>query len=414
MGKDIIVVGGGIVGVCNALALQQADHQVTLIDRKQPGHETSYGNAGILSESSVMVLNNPGMLRSLPRLLMGRSLGLRYSLKFVVRNIGWFLRFLSHCTPSHMRAAGHALRALQLSSLAQHKAWIAEAGVGHLLRHAAWVKAFRSEASFERYRPELALLDEIGVNYTIHDREEIRQMEPGLKPVYAKAVVMDDTCGVSSPANLTDAYVALFTAAGGTVQQADVTGLSQQGNEWRVDYEGGSLQAAHVVIATGPWSSEVAGWLGYKIPMAWERGYHLHLNPGDGPQLGRAICDMDGGFAIVPTMHGVRITSGVEIAERDAPINPEQILESVTKAREVHEMKEVIEDEPWMGRRPTLVDSLPMVGAAPRHKGLWFNFGHQHLGLSMAPGSALAIQAMIDANDPPFDANPFRPDRFSI
>jgi len=301
-----------------------------------------------------------------------------------------------------------------LSSLAQHKAWIAEAGVGHLMRHAAWVKAFRSEASFAKYSAELALLDEMGVNYTIYDREQIRQMEPGLKPVYAKAVVMDDTCGVSSPSNLTDAYVGLFEAAGGTVMMGDVSALEQDTAGWKVTVDGSAKAADHVIIAAGPWSSEVAGWLGYRIPLAWERGYHLHLEPGDGPQLGRAICDMDGGFAIVPTLHGVRITSGVEIAERDAPKNPAQIIGSVASAREAHEMKDVIEDEPWMGRRPTLVDSLPMIGPAPRHPGLWFNFGHQHLGLSMAPGSALSITAMIDNQPAPFDATPFRPTRFAI
>jgi D-amino-acid dehydrogenase len=176
----------------------------------------------------------------------------------------------------------------------------------------------------------------------------------------------------------------------------------------------GVLHAENVVIAAGPWSSEVAAWLGYRIPMAWERGYHLHLQPGDGPQLGRAICDMDGGYAMVPTLHGVRITSGVEIAERDAPPNYDQIIGSVADARDAHEMKDVIDEEPWMGRRPTLVDSLPMIDAAPRHEGLWFNFGHQHLGLSMAPGSALSIVAMIEGDEPPFDVHPFRATRFPI
>ncbi|MGB1960985.1 MAG: FAD-dependent oxidoreductase, partial [Candidatus Puniceispirillaceae bacterium] len=108
MKTSVIVVGGGIVGVCNALALRQAGHQVTLIDRKQPGRETSYGNAGVLSESSIMVLNNPNMLRALPKLLLGKSLGLRYSLAFVVKNLGWFLKFLSYCTPSKTRAAAFA------------------------------------------------------------------------------------------------------------------------------------------------------------------------------------------------------------------------------------------------------------------------------------------------------------------
>ena len=414
MKTSAIVVGGGIVGVCNALALRQAGHQVTLIDRKQPGHETSYGNAGVLSESSIMVLNNPNMLRALPKLLLGKSLGLRYSTAFVLKNLGWFLKFLSYCTPSRTRAAAFALRALQLASLAQHKKWIAEAGAGHLLRRAGWVKAFRSQASFAKYRAEMALMDEVGVSYTVYDKEQIRQMEPGLKPVYNKAVVMDDTCGVSSPSALTDAYVALFEAAGGTVLRGDVSALSAAQDGWQVCFGEDVLHAENVVIAAGPWSAEVAAWLGYRIPMAWERGYHLHLQPGDGPQLGRAICDMDGGYAMVPTLHGVRITSGVEIADRDASPNHDQIIKSVASARDAHDMKDVIDDEPWIGRRPTLVDSLPMIDAAPRHEGLFFNFGHQHLGLSMAPGSALSIVAMIEGKEPPLDVNPFSAMRFPI
>jgi D-amino-acid dehydrogenase len=113
-------------------------------------------------------------------------------------------------------------------------------------------------------------------------------------------------------------------------------------------------------------------------------------------------------------LHGVRITSGVEIADRDASPNHDQIIKSVASARDAHDMKDVIDDEPWMGRRPTLVDSLPMIDAAPRHEGLFFNFGHQHLGLSMAPGSALSIVAMIEGKEPPLDVNPFSATRFPI
>ena len=120
----VAVVGGGIVGVSNALALQKAGHQVTLIDRRTPGRETSYGNAGVLSESSVAVLNSPGLLKSLPKLLLGKSNSVRFSPTFVLRRLGWMLSFLSYCTRRRWRAAGHALRALQVISLDQHKAYL--------------------------------------------------------------------------------------------------------------------------------------------------------------------------------------------------------------------------------------------------------------------------------------------------
>jgi D-amino-acid dehydrogenase len=408
----MLVVGGGIVGVCNALALQRAGYQVSLIDRGTPGRETSYGNAGVLSESSVAVLNSPGLLKALPRLLLGRSNGLRYSPLFVMKRLGWMLRFLAHCTPRHWRAAARALRDLQ-----------------DLLRHGGWMKVFRSQSSFAAYAAELALCDEVGVRYTVFDRDQLRQIEPGLKPIYEKAVLFDDTCGVSNPAALTDAYLAMFMAAGGTVVEGSVTGLRQHADGWQVTLagadasadastdasaDGSGLQGDGVVLAAGAWTAEIAGWLGYDLPLGWERGYHLHLAPADGPQLNRAVNDMDGGFAIAPMQQGVRITSGVELTDRDAPPDYTQIRKSVAMAREAHEMKAEIETEPWMGRRPTMVDSLPVIGPAPRHRGLWFNFGHQHVGLSMAPGSALAITAMVAGAPPPLDTTPFRAERFSV
>ncbi|MGB2000682.1 MAG: NAD(P)/FAD-dependent oxidoreductase [Candidatus Puniceispirillaceae bacterium] len=415
--RRILVVGGGIVGVCNALALQRAGYQVSLIDRGQPGRETSYGNAGVLSESSVSVLNSPGLLKALPKLLFRRSNGLRYEPLFVVKRLGWMLRFLAHCTPRRWRAAARALRELQVLSLNKHKDWIAEAGVKDLVRHGGWMKLFRSEASFAAYAAELALCDEVGVRYSVFDRDQLRQIEPGLKPIYEKAVLFDDTCGVSDPAALTDAYLALFTAAGGEIVQGSVTGLRQTRDGWEVTLGGGDpagLVGDGVVLAAGAWTAEIAGWLGYDLPLGWERGYHLHLAPADGPQLNRAVHDVDGGFAIAPMQQGVRITSGVELTDRDAPPDYTQIRASVALAREAHDMKAEIETDPWMGRRPTMVDSLPVIGPAPRHRGLWFNFGHQHVGLSMAPGSALAITAMVADTPPPLDTTPFRAERFSV
>lgn len=428
-GGNVLVIGGGIVGVCNALALQRAGFSVTLVDRGQPGRETSYGNAGVLCESAISVVNSPGLLKALPKLLFGRSNGLRFSVSYVVRRIGWMLRFLSYANRRHWRAAARALRDLQLISLDQHKQWIAEAGVGHLLRHGAWMKVFRTDASFEAYE-ERQLLDEVGSNYTVFEREQIRQIEPALKPIYAKALLLEDTCQVSSPADLTDAYLEMFKAAGGTVVQTKVTGLAQTGNadagphdagphkagpDWQVTTsDAGVLTGDQIIIAAGAWSAEIAGWLGYDLPLGWERGYHLHLAPDDGPQLTRAVLDMDGGFAMAPMRQGVRITSGVEITDRDAPPNYQQINASVGQARDALALKDEIEDTPWMGRRPTMIDSLPVIGSAPRHHGLWFNFGHQHVGLSMAPGSALAISAMMQGHNTPIDMHPFRASRFRI
>ena len=287
----------------------------------------------MLSESSIGVLNNPGLLASLPKLLMGRSNSVRFSPLFVIRRLGWgMLKFLSYCTTSRWQAAGRALRALQTLSLDQHKAWIAEAGVDDLLRYGGWMKAFRTTESFEAYAGELALADENGVVYSVFDESQLRQIEPGLKPIYKKAVLYDETCGVSNPAALTDAYVAMFVESGGTVLQASVSGLSQGESGWHVGLDGADyLSPDDVVIAAGAWSAanlpdgsattcRLAGRARLS-PCIWSRP--------TGPQLNRAVHDVDGGFAHCADAAGeMRITSGGRDCPPGCPagLQPDQTL----------------------------------------------------------------------------------------
>ena len=414
MKKRVAVLGGGIVGVCAALEAQKAGFDVVLIDRKKPGRETSFGNAGVLSESSVVVLNNPGLLKALPQLLKNKSVGFRYSPWLVLKKLGWFIKFLTYCTPQKTRHAAHALRALMVISLDRHKALIKEAKVEDLLRYQGWLKIFRKNSSYEKFKAEMKIMEDAGVRYSVYDKSQIRQLEPGLQPIYDHAVLVDDTCGVSNPAKLTDAYVELFKEAGGTVLEDSITGLTQA-QDWEVSLQSGqSINVDNIVLAAGAWSAEIASWLGYDIPMLWERGYHRHLTPTDGPALKRAIHDVDGGFVMAPMQTGVRITTGVEMRDRDAPENYEQLDAAIADARHHHGFGDPVDDKPWMGRRPTMVDSLPMLGQAPRHQGLFFNFGHQHIGLSMGPGSGQVITALLQNQAPPIDISPFAPDRFNI
>lgn len=419
MNKKVVVIGGGIVGVCAALEAQYAGFDVTLIDRGTPGRQTSFGNAGVLSESSVTVLNNPTLIKALPKLLMNRTVGFRYRGWFVLRKLGWFIKFLSYSTRRRTLYSARALRALMVLSLKRHKALIAKAGAGEIFRHQGWMKAFRTKKSFQNFKFEMQVMQATGVKYTVYDKEQIRQIEPALGQVYEKAVMLDETCGVSNPAKLTDAYVELFLAAGGKVIKANVSGLTQDKDGWAIDLEGkSSIKAHQVVLAAGAWSAQIAGWLGYDIPLLWERGYHRHLRPAEGRALNRAVHDVIGGFAMIPMQMegqmGVRITTGVEMADLDAPHNHAQLDASIELARASHGFGEAIDDEPWMGCRPTLIDSLPMIDKAPRHKNLFFNFGHQHIGLSMATGSGQVIAALLKGKNPPIDISPFAATRFPI
>ena len=221
------------------------------------------------------------------------------------------MRFLSYCRSAHVLHAASALRQLLTLSLDAHKELIKAASADHLLRQTGWLKLFRTEAGFARFSRDLEIVKSFGARFTVYDREQIRQIEPGLKPVYYKAVLMDDTCAVSSPADLTDAYVALFQSLGGIVEQSKVTGLRQKDASWCVECGARTFTADDLVLSAGAWSAEMASWLGYHIPMVWERGYHVNLQPGEAPALNRAIHDIEAGFVMAPMKAGLRVTSGL-------------------------------------------------------------------------------------------------------
>jgi D-amino-acid dehydrogenase len=165
------------------------------------------------------------------------------------------------------------------------------------------------------------------------------------------------------------------------------------------------------VVALGPWAKEFLQPLGYRVPLGFERGYHQHFLPNAARPLSRPIHDCEAGFLVTPMEQGIRITTGVELTDRDAPSSSAQLDAVVPLARGVVELGEAV-GEPWRGSRPTLPDSLPVIGPAPRHRGLWLAFGHQHIGFTTGAGTGLAIAAMIGGAAPPFDVAPFSPSRY--
>ena len=166
-----------------------------------------------------------------------------------------------------------------------------------------------------------------------------------------------------------------------------------------------------MVVALGPWSADVLRPLGYRVPLAVERGYHQEFTPNAARSLQRPIHDAEGSFLMSPMENGIRVTSGVELTDRDAPSSFAQLDMVVPMARSVVEFGSAVA-EPWRGARPTLPDSLPMIGPAPRHKGLWLAFGNQHIGFTTGPATGAAIAAMISGETPSYDASAFAPSRY--
>src|SRR5712664_2574893 len=407
---DVIVLGAGIVGVSAAYAARQRGLSVILVDRREPGSETSYGNAGILSSGSILPINKPSLWSALPTYMTNRHAALRWDPGWAIRNIGWLVRFLANATPSRIKPRAMALQGLLGASLKLHREWLVKANAAQRIRETGWLKAWRSDA-VGAAKEEQAFLAEYGVASQLLDRQAISAIEPNIVPIYKVGLLHTQTASVDSPGAVVKAYARMFAGLGGEIRQSDIKAIVPDGEGWRVLLADGEMSARHVVVALGPWSPDLLRPLGYRVPMAFERGYHREFKPNPARSLQRPIHDAEGSFLMTSMEQGIRVTSGVELTDRDAPSSFAQLDQVVPLARGVVEFGEAV-GEPWRGARPTLPDSLPMIGPAPRHSGLWLSFGHQHIGFTTGPATGAAIAAMIGGERPPFDVDAFSPSRY--
>jgi D-amino-acid dehydrogenase len=407
---DVIVLGAGIVGVSAAIATRQRGLSVVLIDRREPGNETSYGNAGILSSGSISPLNKPSLWSALPAYLTNRHAALRWDPIWAIRNIDWIVRFLANATPSRTRPRATALHGLIGASLKLHREWIVKAEAAQRIRETGRLKAWRSDA-VGAAKAEQAFLAEYGIASQLLDRQAISALEPNIVPVYKVGLLLTQTASVDSPGAVVKAYARMFVGLGGEIRQSGIRAIVPDGEGWRVMLADGAISTRHVVVALGPWSADLLRPLGYRVPLAFERGYHREFEPNPARSLQRPIHDAEGSFLMTPMEQGIRVTTGVELTARDAPSSFAQLDSVVPVARGVVEFGAAVGD-PWRGARPTLPDSLPMIGPAPRHAGLWLAFGNQHIGFTTGPATGAAIAAMIAGTQPSFDAAPFSPGRY--
>jgi D-amino-acid dehydrogenase len=407
---DVIVLGAGIVGVSAAYAAQRRGMSVVLVDRREPGSETSYGNAGIISSGSIFPLNQPSLFGNLPKYLSNRHAALRWDLGWALKNPGWIARFLASARASQTKPRALALHGLIKTSLKLHREWIVQAGAGNRIRETGWLKAWRSD-NLAAAKADQAALSEYGIKSELLDRQAISALEPNILPVYSVGLLHTETASVDSPGNVTKAYARMFAGAGGEVRHSEIRSVMQDGEGWSVVLSDGEARARHVVVALGPWSADLLRPLGYRVPLATERGYHREFTPNASRRLLRPIHDAENAFLMTPMEQGIRVTSGVELTDRDAPSSSEQLDAVVPLARGVVEFGEPV-GEVWRGARPTLPDSLPMIGPAPRHPGLWLAFGNQHIGFTTGPATGEAIAAMIAGAQPGFDTSAFSPRRY--
>jgi D-amino-acid dehydrogenase len=411
---DVIVLGAGMVGVSVALHLQRRGRDVVLIDRRGAGEETSYGNAGLIQREAVIPYTFPREFSVILSYAMNQRRDAVYHLSALPRLMPWLFRYWQNATPERVARSAQALAPLMARCVDEHEALVAEAGgaASSLVHHRGWLNGFRTEESLHRAMGDLRRLDQYGIDYRVLTGPQLRELEPHVSEVIVGAIHFRGSPTSSDPGLLTKAYLELFTRRGGRFRTGDARRLIADTSGWSIASETGPIAARAAVLALGPWSDDVFRPLGYDIPLAVKRGYHMHYGVAGNATLGHPLRDADGGFALAPMRQGIRLTTGVEFADRDAPPSPVQLARDEPLARQLFPLSERLEPEPWMGRRPCLPDMVPVIGKGARHRGLWFAFGHAHHGFTLGPVTGRLLAEMMTGQQPFTDPSPYAASRF--
>jgi len=409
---DAIVLGAGVVGTCIALHLAKRGMSVALVDRAGLGEQTSFGNAGIIEGNTVFPPAFPSHLGALARIALKRAGEANYHLSFLPEIAPWLMAFRAASQPPRLIETAHLIRPLFASAVAEHEALMRESGATHYLRKTGWLKLYRSAHSFAALQRELDLAGEFGLPLQPLDADGARALEPNLAPVFAGAVFWPQAASVSNPLGVTRAYAQRFRALGGVVVSGDARTLHRQGQGWRVETDQGGIDAPDVVAVLGPWAADFLAQFGLRLPFAVKRGYHRHFKPQGNAALARPVLDADAGYLITPMEMGIRMTTGVEFAPRDAPPTPVQFDRVMGKARELFPLDGRADDKTWMGSRPCFPDSRPVIGRAPGLTGVWLAIGHAHWGLTLGPATGRMIAEMMAGEKPFVDPAPYRAERF--
>ncbi|KRB49777.1 amino acid dehydrogenase [Rhizobium sp. Root708] len=413
MTKTVIVLGAGIVGVSTAIHLQRRGRQVVLIDRKAPGRETSFGNAGLIQREGVVPYGFPQQLGLLVRYAFNNRIDAHYHLKALPGQLAFLARYWWNSNAKRHEIISKAYAPLIEHSISEHNELIEASGAEHLIRKNGWMEIFRTAARRDAELWEAERLQrEFGVSYETLGSADLAKLEPDIRGDFVGALRWRDPWSVLDPHGLTAAYRDYFESLGGRSVTGDANSLGRSGKSWKVVTSDGPVEAEDAVLALGPWAAVATRRLGYAFPLGVKRGYHMHYDTKGDATLNNWTLDAERGYFLAPMSRGIRLTTGAEFAALDAPKTPVQLDRAEKVARTVFPLGERLDPEPWMGARPCTPDMMPVIGKAPRHDGLWFAFGHAHHGLTLGPVTGRVLAELITGETPFIDISAYSPKRF--
>ncbi|MDB5865085.1 MAG: dependent oxidoreductase family protein [Betaproteobacteria bacterium] len=412
MTKKITIIGAGIVGVATASYLKRDGQDVTVVDMRPPGEYCSFGNAGILSPGSCVPLATPGIHWKVPGYLADPMGPLTIRWGYLPKAAPWLLRFLAASNPKRVEGIADALRPLLRQTFDAYEPLVQHAGVTDLIRRTGYVVTYEKRASYVGDSLAWKLRRDRGVIVEELVDAGIKALVPQLTGHYEVGLYLPEQGFVANPERLTKALAAQFQRDGGVVLQRKVLDIEvgPDGPRALITSEG-RMPVETLVICAGSHSNEFTSKLGDRVPLEAERGYHVtYSDPGY--TLPMPVFMPEHKFFITPMEMGLRIAGQTEFAGIDAEPNYARADILDKHMRRVFPKISPADATKWMGRRPSMPDSLPVIGRATRFANVYYAFGHGHVGLCSGAPTGRIVADLVAGRQPNVDVTPYRPDRF--
>lgn len=409
----VAVIGTGIVGTCTAAWLQRDGHQVTFFDPQAPGEACSFGNAGSLSPSACLPVGMPGMWRRAPKWLLDPLGPLTVRWRYAPAVVPWLLRMLRHSTRDEVTRIATALRTLLEPIFECYGALLPPAGGEHLVRRSGCLYVYSSREKAAQWAWGMQLRRSLGVRLIDIGQEELEALEPDLKGRFRFGILAPENGSTTDPSALVKTLHAHCVARGaGMVRQA-AAGFERSGRQVTAvrAADGSRTLVDGAVVAAGAWSGALAAALGSQVPLETQRGYHVTVHSSN-LALRHTVMAVENNLMVNPMAMGLRLAGTVEFAGLRAPPRYERAQALLHLGRQLFPHLDTSVTTQWMGHRPCLPDSLPVVGRARSADNAWLAFGHGHMGMCMAASTGREVAHLVAGREPQIDLRPFRPDRF--
>ena len=409
---DVMVIGAGVIGLACAFRLARLGQRVLLLDRNEPGHGASFGNAGHIATEQVFPLASPEVVRGALGFLFDRESPLRIRPAYLLPILPWLLRFAWEARPAAFARGTAALSALQRHSATDMADLLRDANAAHMLKMNGHLLLIENATSLPAAKMEMARLAEHGVAMNWLSSADVKKLAPDISVAIEGAWQFSGTGHVSDPLAVCNALRDGFLAAGGIFIRDDIVRVDSAASEFTAHSTGGTHHRAQkVVICCGAWSKALASQLGYAVPLDTERGYHINI-ANAAPRFDVPIASYERKVIMTPMSCGLRMTGTVEFGGLRLPPDAARFGMLKANLRELAANISTTNATEWMGFRPSLPDHLPVLGRVPDGRNVFFAFGHQHLGLTLAGVTARIIASQVTGVDPGKNLTAFRPDRF--